>query len=102
MPISSTGRKLTIGPVEPTLNRSARLPSWKIQTVRPIEAAMLSRKPSAALTGTRIDRKTIVSSSRARPTTTAMYRGSAALSVSLVSMFSAVVPVTKALSRCPP
>ena len=55
---------------------------------------MLSRKPSAALIGTRIERNTTVSSSRASPTTTAMYFGSAALSRSAVSMLSAVVPVT--------
>jgi hypothetical protein len=34
------------------LKRSARLPSWKIQTTTPIDAAMLSRKPNAALIGT--------------------------------------------------
>ena len=70
------------------------MPSWKIQTTRPIDAAMLSRNPAAALIGTRTDRNTIVSSSSASPTTTAMYSGSAGASLSVVSMFSAVVPVT--------
>ena len=51
---------------------------------------MLSRKPAIALIGTRIERNTTVSRMRASPTTTAMYFGSAAASLSLVSMFSAV------------
>jgi len=56
---------------------------------------MLSRNPPAALIGTRIERKTTInSSSNASPRTTAMYFGSAALSVSAVSMFTAVWPVT--------
>jgi hypothetical protein len=55
---------------------------------------MLSRNPAAALIGTSTDLNTTVSSRSASPTTTAMYRGSAAASLSLVSMLSAVVPVT--------
>ena len=96
MPISSTGRKLTIGPAWARLNRSARLPSWKTQTTIPMDAAMLSRKPATALIGTSTDRNTTISNSSASPTTTAMYFGSAADRRSAVSMFSAVVPVTKA------
>jgi hypothetical protein len=46
--------------------------------------------------GTQTDRNTTVSSMSARPTTTAMYFGSAAASWSAVSMLSAVVPVTYA------
>ena len=46
--------------------------------------------------GTSTERNTTVSRMRASPTTTAMYLGSAAASLSFVSMFIAVVPVTYA------
>ena len=94
MPISRIGRNETIGPAWATSKRPLRLPSWKIQTVMPIEAAMLSRNPAAAFSGTRIERNTTISSSSARPTTTAMYIGSASDSRSAVSMLTAVWPVT--------
>ena len=55
---------------------------------------MLSRKPAAALIGTRIERNTIVSRIRASPTTTRMYLISDALRRSAVSMLTAVWPVT--------
>ena len=71
-PIVSFLPVLLIGPAWETLNRSLMCPSWKTQTTSPIDAAMLSRKPSAALIGTRIERNTTVRSSSARPTTTAM------------------------------
>src|ERR671932_237599 len=47
IPIRSTGRKLTIGPVFATPSWSARWPSWNTHTTTPIDAAMLSRKPAA-------------------------------------------------------
>jgi hypothetical protein len=58
IPIRSTGRKLTIGPVLATPKSPSRWPSWNTHTTSPIAAAMLSRNPAAALIGTRIDRKT--------------------------------------------
>ena len=51
----------------------------------------MSRKPATALSGTSTERNTTVSRMRASPTTTAMYLGSAAASLSFVSMFIAVV-----------
>ena len=72
------------------------MPSWNTQTTGPSDAAMLSRKPPAALSGMSIDRNTTISSMSASPTTTAMYFGSAASSLSFVSMFIAVSTVTYA------
>ena len=72
MPISRIGRNEVIGPLAATSKSPFRLPSWKIQTTMPSEAAIESRKPKAALSGTRIERKTTISSSSARPMTTAM------------------------------
>ena len=83
-----------IGPALATSNSPFRLPSWNAHTTRPRDAAMLSRKPPTALIGTSTDRNTTISRMRASPTTTAMYLGSAAASLSFVSMFIAVVPVT--------
>ncbi len=47
------------------------MPSWKTATVTPSVASTESRKPRVAVSGTRIERKTIISSTKARPTTTA-------------------------------
>ena len=47
------------------------MPSWKIATVAPSVASTESRKPSVAVSGTRIERKTIISRRNARPTTIA-------------------------------
>jgi hypothetical protein len=54
----------------------------------------VSRNPAAALSGTGIERKTTVSSSSANPTTSTRNTGSAAVSLSEVSMLIAVWPVT--------
>jgi hypothetical protein len=71
MPMRKMGRKLMMGPVWSTPSRSAAQPHWKTATTAPNVAAMLSRKPAAALTGTRIDRNTSISRNSASPTTTA-------------------------------
>ena len=72
-----TGRKLITGPVVGTPSRSPNQPHWKTATTAPNEAATDSRKPSAALTGTRIERKTSSSRTRASPTTTSANGSSA-------------------------
>ena len=43
-------------------------PSWKTATVAPRVASTESRKPRVAVSGTRIERKTIISRMKARPT----------------------------------
>ncbi len=58
-----------IGPVCSTPKRSASQPHWKTATTAPSAPSTDSRKPSAALSGTRIERKTTISSRKARPTT---------------------------------
>jgi hypothetical protein len=58
------------GPVCSMPTRSAPQPHWKTATSTPKAAPTDSRKPSAALTGTRIERKTTSSRSTARPMTT--------------------------------
>lgn len=55
---------------------------------------MVRRNPAAALRGTRIERKTSISRTRARPTTTHRYGIRASLSLFDRSMLTAVVPVT--------
>ncbi|SLH63994.1 Uncharacterised protein [Mycobacteroides abscessus subsp. abscessus] len=62
------GRKLTSG-CGSSIRPSA--PSWKISTVAPKVAAIDSRKPSAAVSGTRIERNTRISSRKAAPATIA-------------------------------
>ena len=49
----------------------ASQPHWKTATTAPSAATTESRKPSAALSGTRTERKTTISSRNARPTTSA-------------------------------
>ena len=59
--------KLTIGWPGKIPNR----PSWKIATVAPSVAITDSRKPSVAVSGTSSERKTMTSSTKARPMTIA-------------------------------
>ena len=59
--------KLTIGC--PSIRPNA--PSWKTATVAPRVASTESRKPNVAVSGTRIERKTSISSRNASPITTA-------------------------------
>ena len=59
--------KLTIG--WPSMMPNA--PSWKTATVAPRVASTESRKPRVAVSGTRIERKTIISRMNASPITTA-------------------------------
>ena len=48
-----------------------KVPSWKISTVAPSVARTESRNPNVAVSGTRIDRKTSISKTKANPITTA-------------------------------
>ncbi len=59
--------KLTIG--WPSIRPNA--PSWNTATVTPSVASTDSRKPKVAVSGTRIERKTTMSSRNASPITTA-------------------------------
>ena len=59
--------KLTIG--WPSI--SPKAPSWKTATVAPRVASTDSRKPRVAVSGTRIERNTIISRRNASPITTA-------------------------------
>ena len=59
--------KLTIG--WPSIRPSA--PFWKTATVAPRVASTESRNPSVAVSGTRIERNTSISSRNASPMTTA-------------------------------
>ena len=59
--------KLTMG----WPSSSPKVPSWKISTVTPRVASTESRKPRVAISGTRIERKTTISSMNASPMTTA-------------------------------
>ena len=58
--------KLTIG--WPSIRPNA--PSWKTATVAPRVASTESRKPNVAVSGTRIERNTSISSRNASPMTT--------------------------------
>ena len=55
---------------------------------------MVSRNPSTAVTGTRIERNATSSSTIARPTTMSRNSGNASASFSVMSMFAADAPVT--------
>jgi hypothetical protein len=66
-PIRKIGMKLTIG--WPSI--SPKAPSWKTATVAPSVASTESRNPKVAVSGTRTERKTIISSTKARPMTMA-------------------------------
>ena len=77
-----------------TPSRSAPQPFWKTATTAPKVAAMLSRKPRVAFSGTTMLRKTSSSSTKASPTTTTRYGSSASWSVWEMSMPTAVAPVT--------
>ena len=59
--------KLTIG--WPSIRPNA--PSWKTATVAPRVASTERRKPKVAVSGTRSERKTSISSMNARPMTIA-------------------------------
>ena len=48
-----------------------KVPSWKISTVAPRVASTLNRNPMVAVSGTRIERKTIISRRNASPITMA-------------------------------
>ena len=52
------------------LHRARSAPSWKTATVAPRVASTESRKPRVAVSGTRIERNTSISSRNASPTTT--------------------------------
>ncbi len=66
-PIRKIGTKLTIG----CPSKIPNAPSWKIATVAPRVARTESRKPRVAVSGTRIERKTTISSRNASPMTIA-------------------------------
>ena len=57
--------------------RPARGPCWKIATATPVDAPMVSRKPSTAFKGTSSERKTSTSSRKARTTISAGKTGRA-------------------------
>ncbi len=60
-----------MGPGWSTPNTSASQPHWKTATTAPSAAATESRKPRAALSGTRTERNTSIRSRKASPTTSA-------------------------------
>ncbi|OUE29777.1 hypothetical protein BFL35_13530 [Clavibacter michiganensis] len=91
--MSRIGMKLRMGPGV-TPRASANRPSWKIATTVPNDTITLSRKPTAALTGTKIDRNTIISRMIDSPTTTIPNGTSAWSSRCEMSFCTAVVPVT--------
>ncbi len=64
-----TGIVLMIGLGWSTPKTSASQPHWKTATTAPSAADTESRKPSAAFSGTRIERKTSISRRKAKPTT---------------------------------
>ena len=66
-PIRKIGMKDTSGAPSTMPN----IPSWKTSTVAPSVASTDSRNPSVAVSGTRIDRNTSMSSRNASPMTTA-------------------------------
>jgi hypothetical protein len=73
--------------------RLAPQPHWKTATIRPKAAPIESRFISTAFTGTQIERKTIISSSAERSTTTPMKSGS----------FSAIaLPKSSKIALTPP
>ena len=69
MPISRIGRKLTSGPGRVQPDQAGEVPLWNTATVMPNVAPTVSRKPSAALSGTSTDRNTSISSRTDSPTT---------------------------------
>ncbi len=83
-----------IGPVPSTPMMLAPQPHWKTATIRPKAAPMLSRFITIAFSGTRIERKTIISSSAESSTTTPMKSGSFSEIASPKSSKIAVMPPT--------
>ena len=63
------GRKLSTGPGAVTPKTPARCPSWKIAVIPPKVASSESTKPSVAVSGTRIERKTTTRINIESPTT---------------------------------
>ena len=68
-PMSMMGRKDSNGCGS---SMSPNMPSWKMATVTPNVAAMDRPKPSAAISGTQIERNTSISTMNASPRTMAM------------------------------
>ncbi len=70
MPIISVGRKLRMGPGSCTPNTAPPQPHWYTATTAPKAASTESRKPSVAITGTRMERKTMSSNNSEMTNTT--------------------------------
>ena len=86
--------KLMMGPTFATCSASANHPHSNTAATTPNDEATDSRYPPAAVSGTQIERKTIISRMRERPTTNRPNGSSAAPSWSEMSMVTAVYPVT--------
>ena len=69
------GRNAWIGPSFPTPTSCFPQPNWKIITITPYAAPIDSRFITAALSGTRIERNTAISSRKLRMITIAMNSG---------------------------
>ncbi len=92
MPMRMIGRKLMIGcgsEMRPSQ------PSCQIATVRPNVAATDRPKPTAAMSGTQIERNTSMSRMNARTRTMPTYGSSTSLSRSEMSSKIGVTPVTE-------
>ncbi len=84
------GMNETIGTVDSRPMSSAPHPHWKTMTSTPYAAPMLSRFISAALSGTRIERKTSTSRTNDSRMTAATNSASRSLTRSLTSVKFAV------------
>ena len=96
------GMNETIGTVDSRPIRSAPHPHWNTITITPYEAPMLSRFISAALSGTRIDRKTSTSSPNDSSTTATISTGNRSLTRPPTSAKLAVWPPMCARAGLPP
>ena len=87
-------RKIGIKEISgPGAGTKSHRPCCQTKTVRPKALPTESKKPSAATSGTKSERKTKNSSKMARPTTIARYTGMASSRRSVISSWTAVKPV---------
>ena len=88
------GTNATMGTVWSSPNRPFAQPHWNTATITPYAAPIERRFMTAALSGTRIERNTTISSRNDSPTTTPMNSGSRSWIRSPMSMNAAVTPPT--------
>src|SRR5262247_4176491 len=96
-----TGIHGSMGPVCDTLNTSFSQPHWNTATITPYAAPIERRFMTTALTGTAMERNTVMSRRKDNNTTAPMTSGSRAEYWCDASMPAAVTPPTRAVAPVP-